>query len=67
MAKEKEAFESKAYRIYVSDSLYALIGNGNNPRYMDVIDRTVVDEKEIEEKKKATINRIKNLIMKRGV
>ena len=56
LAKEKEAFETKAYRIYVSDSLWALIGNKENPHYTDLIDRTVVIDDDADD----IINRIKD-------
>lgn len=36
-AKVKQALEEKAYRIYVTDSLRAIINNPGNQRYADMI------------------------------
>lgn len=36
-AKAKQALEEKAYRIYVTDSLRAIINNPENQRYADMI------------------------------
>jgi hypothetical protein len=60
LAKEREAFERKAYRIYISDSLRALIGNEENAHYTDIIDRTVVNKEEVDKKAEAIKERIKN-------
>lgn len=35
--KARQALEEKAYRIYISDSLRAIINNPSNPRYIDTI------------------------------
>lgn len=45
LAKEREQFELKAYRIYVTDSLRAYLDNEGNPRYADLIDRTPPDDR----------------------
>ncbi len=36
-AKAQQALEEKAYRIYVTDSLRAIINNPSNGRYIDAI------------------------------
>lgn len=36
-SKAKQALEEKAYRIYVTDSLRAIINNPSNMRYADII------------------------------
>ena len=36
-AKAQQALEDKAYRIYVTDSLRAIINNPSNGRYIDMI------------------------------
>lgn len=55
-AKARQALEDKAYRIYVTDSLRAIINNPSNMRYADAIKPQRVEKRTATE----IINHIKN-------
>lgn len=48
-AKAKQALEDKAYRIYVTDSLRAIINNPSNGRYVDMIKPQKVETRSAKE------------------
>ena len=60
LAKNHEKFEEKAYRIYVTDTLRALTGTENNPRYVEWIDTTPPETRTADE----IINHIKDGLRK---
>lgn len=48
-AKAKNSLETKAYRIYITDSLRAIINNPSNQRYADLIKPQKVEKRSASE------------------